>query len=56
VEENSVVLLRTDRGTRVRYGPFSPEGVETAIMQFGSATRITLTVFRNSPGRPTSRD
>ena len=37
IEVDSFILLRTDRGAQIRYGPFAPEGVEPAIMHLGSA-------------------
>jgi len=39
--EGSFVILRTDRGGQVHYGPFSPDGVEAAIMHLGSALAMT---------------
>ena len=35
--EGSFVILRTHAGGQVHYGPFSPDGVEAAIMHLGSA-------------------
>ena len=39
--EGSFVILRTDMGGQVHYGPFSPDGVEAAIMHLGSALAMT---------------
>ena len=39
--EGSFVILRTDAGGQVHYGPFSPDGVEAAIMHLGSALAMT---------------
>ena len=39
--EGSFVILRTDTGGQVHYGPFSPNGVEAAIMHLGSALAMT---------------
>jgi len=36
-EDGSTVVLRTDRGAQVHYGPFAEDGVEAAIMHLGSA-------------------
>jgi hypothetical protein len=36
-EKGTFILLRTDRGGQIRYGPFSPEGVEPAFVHLGSA-------------------
>jgi hypothetical protein len=35
--EGSFVILRTDAGGQVHYGPFAEDGVEAAIMHLGSA-------------------
>ena len=35
--EGSFVILRTDTGGQVHYGPFAEDGVEAAIMHLGSA-------------------
>jgi len=35
--ESSFVILYTDRGAEVRYGPFRSDGVEAAISHLGSA-------------------
>ena len=35
--EGSFVILRTDTGGQVHYGPFAGDGVEAAIMHLGSA-------------------
>jgi hypothetical protein len=40
-DEGSFVVLRTDRGAEVRYGPFSADGVEAAISHLGSALAMT---------------
>ena len=39
--EGSFVILRTDRGGQVHYGPFAEDGVEAAIMHLGSALAMT---------------
>jgi hypothetical protein len=39
--EGSFVILRTYAGGQVHYGPFSPDGVEAAIMHLGSALAMT---------------
>jgi hypothetical protein len=44
IEADSFILLRTDRGAQIRYGPFAPEGVEPAIMHLGSA--LTMAAIR----------
>ena len=40
-QDGSTVVLRTDRGAQVHYGPFALEGVEAAIMHLGSALAMT---------------
>jgi len=40
-EDGSTVVLRTDRGAQVHYGPFAEDGVEAAIMHLGSALAMT---------------
>ena len=54
--EGSVIWLRTDHGAGVRYGPFSPEGAEVAIMHLGSALAMTAmryqTVLRGAEFGP----
>ena len=45
--EGSFVILRTDRGGQVHYGPFPAEGVEVAIMHLGSA--LAMTAMGNRP-------
>jgi hypothetical protein len=39
--EGWFVILRTHAGGQVHYGPFSPDGVEAAIMHLGSALAMT---------------
>ena len=39
--EGSFVILRSSAGGQVHYGPFSPDGVEAAIMHLGSALAMT---------------
>jgi hypothetical protein len=39
--EGSFVILRTDAGGQVHYGPFAEDGVEAAIMHLGSALAMT---------------
>ena len=40
-EDGSTVVLRTDRGAQVHYGPFAADGVEAAILHLGSALAMT---------------
>jgi hypothetical protein len=40
-QDGFTVVLRTDRGAQVHYGPFTPEGVEVVIMHLGSALALT---------------
>ena len=44
--EGSFVILRTDRGGQVHYGPFAPDGVEAAIMHLGSALATTAMQYQ----------
>ena len=39
--EGSFVILRTDAGGQVHYGPFAEDGVEAATMHLGSALAMT---------------
>jgi len=53
-EDGSTVVLRTDRGAQVHYGPFAEDGVEAAIMHLGSALAMAAmryqTVLRGDFG------
>jgi hypothetical protein len=55
-QNGSTVVLRTDRGARVHYGPFAPEGVEAPIMHLGSALAMAAmryqTVLRGADFGP----
>jgi hypothetical protein len=55
-EDGSTVVLRTDRGAGVRYGPFAPDGVEAAIKHLGSALAMVAlryqTVLRGADFGP----
>ena len=54
--EGSFVILRTDAGGQVHYGPFAEDGVEAAIMHLGSALAMTAmryqTVLRGADFGP----
>jgi hypothetical protein len=44
--EGSFVILRIHAGGHVHYGPFSPDGVEAAIMHLGSALAMTAMQYQ----------
>ena len=54
--EGSFVILRTDTGGQVHYGPFAEDGVEAAIMHLGSALAMAAmryqTVLRGADFGP----
>ena len=54
--EGSFVILRTDTGGQVHYGPFAGDGVEPAIMHLGSALAMAAiryqTVLRGADFGP----
>ena len=55
-QDGSTVVLRTDRGAQVHYSPFTPEGVEPAVMHLGSALAMAAlryqTVLRGADFGP----
>jgi hypothetical protein len=50
--EGSFVILRTHAGGQVHYGPFSPDGVEAAILHLGSALAMTAMRYQAAVARP----